>query len=505
MSGDVIDFRRRRGYRRGYAAERPPEPPTVTGREPPHSREMEEGLLEAVLCRNGIEEVADILRPFHFRSDQRGTIYEIAVELFQARQPIDLKTTVEHAAATERLERCGGAEYIEHIVHEMSVTLNPIAYAEKIVEFWSKRQIIATCQRVAAEGYGDTGPYREWADASEQALFEIIHVPNKAKTTRLGPVVKDVFKRMYDAAERGERITGLPTGYDRLDTKMSGLWPGDLTLVAGRPGTGKTALVMNIAVNMACPRIVVDRHENGPDIERRLWGHGVAVFSLEMPKEQLVTRMLCSEARVDLGRLRNGYLQKDHWASLTEATTVLDGLPLWIDDTPAISVLDLRAKVRRLQAEYNKPVGAPTGERKIGLVVVDYVQLMRGREGATSREQEVGEISRGLKGLAKELEVPVIALSQLNRAVETRSTKDKRPQLSDLRETGSLEQDADNVLLLFREDYYDPQTPKKGIAEVNVAKQRNGPTGRVYLRFDASCTRFDNIALGDYPEEQEGQ
>jgi replicative DNA helicase len=222
------------------------------------------------------------------------------------------------------------------------------------------------------------------------------------------------------------------------------------------------------------------------------------VFSLEMPREQLATRMVCSEGRVDLGKLRQGFLQPDDWTRLTEAASFLSALPIWIDDTPALTMLELRSKVRRIKAEIER---GGSGADRLGLVVVDYLQLMKGRDGVNSREQEISEISRGLKQLAKELKVPVIALSQLNRAVETRSTKDKRPQLSDLRESGAIEQDADTIIFIYRASYYSEEAPKH-LAELIISKQRNGPTGKVFVRFEASCTRFDNLAAGDYPDDE---
>jgi replicative DNA helicase len=222
---------------------------------------------------------------------------------------------------------------------------------------------------------------------------------------------------------------------------------------------------------------------------------GVAVFSLEMPREQLASRMVCSEGRVDVGKMRQGFLQDRDWNSLTQAASFLYRLPIWIDDTPSLGVLELRAKVRRLQAEYNRTTAEGALGQRIGLVIVDYLQLMSGSQHTASREQEISEISRGLKRLSKELRVPVIALSQLNRAVETRGAKDKRPQLSDLRESGAIEQDADNIIFIYRDDYYEAESEQRGIAELIVAKQRNGPTGKVKVRFESAYTRFDNLAL----------
>jgi replicative DNA helicase len=264
-----------------------------------------------------------------------------------------------------------------------------------------------------------------------------------------------------------------------------------------------TSFVMNIAANVAAPRTVMSPGpgEGGHGVERQEPGFGVIVFSLEMPREQLAVRMVCSEGRVDVGKVRQGHLQPDDWRKLTDAASWLSAVPVWLDDTPAISLLEVRAKTRRIQAEYDREATPTSAERKIGLVIIDYLQLMKGRDGVNSREQEISEISRGLKQLSKELHVPVIALSQLNRSVETRTTKDKRPQLSDLRESGAIEQDADMIMFIYRDEYYNAETTNaKGIAEIIIAKQRNGPTGKVLTRFTGSCTRFDNLAPGDYPD-----
>jgi replicative DNA helicase len=269
---------------------------------------------------------------------------------------------------------------------------------------------------------------------------------------------------------------------------------------------GKTSFVLNLGVNVASPRVVRSEQfdDRGQPIEVEEAGYGVVICSLEMPADQLAVRMVCSEGRVDLNKVRQGYLQPTDWNQLTEAASYLSGLPIWIDDSSSLGILDLRAKVRRIQAEWNREKTPDTPARKVGLVVVDYLQLMKGREGTNSREQEISELSRGLKQLAKELDVPVIALSQLNRAVETRSTKDKRPQLSDLRESGAIEQDADTVIFIYRDEYYNPEsTNAKGIAELIISKQRSGPTGKAMVRFSNSCTRFDNLAPGDYPEVEQ--
>ena len=318
------------------------------------------------------------------------------------------------------------------------------------------------------------------------------------------------FQQLTKAAERGDRITGVSTGFPDLDKKTAGLHRGDLMIIAARPGMGKTAFALNLAVNVAAPRPVAPTEDGAPapaDAAEQP-GHGVAVFSLEMPKEQVATRLVCTEARVDLGRLRQGHLGPDDWAGLTGAASVLSTMPIWIDDTPALGLLDLRAKVRRLQAELGRGAAADDDddddEHGLGVVIIDYLQLMQGRRGVNSREQEISEISRGLKQLAKELRVPVIALSQLNRGVETRGTKDKRPLLADLRESGAIEQDADTIIFIYRDEYYNPETTQdRGVAELIISKQRNGPTGKVLTRFTSSCTRFDSLARDEYDDYAE--
>jgi replicative DNA helicase len=314
--------------------------------------------------------------------------------------------------------------------------------------------------------------------------------------------MQETFRRMMKATERGARMTGISTGFDRYDRLTSGLHDGELTIVAARPGMGKTSLVLNMAINVASPQELESSRD--PNDRWQEPGYAVVVFSLEMPREQIVNRMLCSEARVDVSRVRTGMLAPSDWSKLTQAAAHLNNLNVWVDDSAALSILELRSKVRRLQAEFDR-VDPATGEKKqrVGLVMVDYLQLMKGRENANSREQEISEISRGLKQLAKELSLPVIALSQLNRAVETRGEKSKRPQLSDLRESGAIEQDADNICFIYRDDYYNKETADRNIAELIIAKQRNGPTDTAKVRFDAQYTRFDNLAEGEY-ESAEG-
>jgi replicative DNA helicase len=480
------------------------EPPIVNGRVPPHDLDAEAAVLSAImLSREALDRVLEILKPEHFYSDANGRIYEASQALALSGTPIDIVSVASYLRDRERLAQIGGASYLAQLADATPAVAHVGAHAQVVYEKWRLRALIATCQRVSAEGYGDVGVVQEFIDGAEQDIYELARTAQTSSVQPLNQVLRAAFQQITAAAERGDRITGISTGYDKLDGKTAGLHAGDLMIIAARPGMGKTSFVLNLGVNVASPRTVSipGPGQPGNGVERQEPGFGVCVFSLEMPREQLAVRLVCSEGRVDVGKVRQGFLQPDDWRRLTEAASYLSTLPMWIDDTSALGVLELRAKVRRIQAEYNREATPTSAERKVGLVIVDYLQLMKGRDGVNSREQEISEISRGLKQLAKELSVPVIALSQLNRAVETRTTKDKRPQLSDLRESGAIEQDADTIIFIYRDEYYNPEsTNAKGIAELLISKQRNGPTGKVLTRFTASCTRFDNLAAGDYPE-----
>jgi replicative DNA helicase len=493
--------------RGGGRGGRPPqrlEPPIVNGRVPPHDLDAEAAVLSAILLsREALDRVLEILKPEHFYSDANGRIYEAAQALALAGTPIDIISVASYLRDREKIAQIGGASYLAQLADSTPAVAHVGAHAQSVYEKWRLRALIATCQRVAAEGYGDVGVVQEFIDGCEQDIYQLARTAQSTSVQPINQVLRAAFQQITAAAERGDRITGISTGYEKLDGKTAGLHNGDLMIIAARPGMGKTSFVLNLGVNVASPRTVSSPGpgEAGHGIDRQEPGFGVCVFSLEMPREQLAVRMVCSEGRVDVGKVRQGMLSPDDWRRLTEAASYLSSLPIWIDDTSALGILELRAKVRRIQAEYNREATASSAERRVGLVVVDYLQLMKGRDGVNSREQEISEISRGLKQLAKELSVPVIALSQLNRAVETRTTKDKRPQLSDLRESGAIEQDADTIIFIYRDEYYNPETTNaKGIAELIISKQRNGPTGKVLTRFTASCTRFDNLAAGDYPE-----
>ncbi len=480
------------------------EPLIVDGRVPPNDLDAEAAVLSAVMLdTSAIDKILEFLKPEHFYSEAHRRIFEAAIELRTIGQPVDVVQIGTWLKNRDRIAQIGGMSYLTELLNAAPAVSNVAAYGRTIHEKWRVRQLIATCQRVAAQGYLDYGEAQQYIDGAEQSVYEIARTPESSSVERLLDVMKKSFKALTEAMQRGDRITGTATGFDRYDRITAGLHPGDLTIVAARPGMGKTSFVLNVATNVASPK--GRQLENAKSDEQR-WdepGTGVAVFSLEMPREQIANRMLCSEARVDVGKLRQGHLSPQDWSKLTQAASYLGSLPIWIDDTPSLSILELRAKVRRLQAEFDRPDpnGATRPLRRIGLVIVDYLQLMRGREGAQSREQEISEISRGLKGLAKELHIPVVALSQLNRAVETRSEKSKRPQLSDLRESGAIEQDADNIVFIYRDEYYNREaTTEPNVAELIVAKQRNGPTGTVKTRFDHAYTRFDNLADGEYDD-----
>ena len=478
------------------------EPPPVEGRVPPNDLDAEAAVLSAVMLDgSALDRVAEFLKPEHFYSEAHRRIYEAAVELHARGRPVDVVQIGSWLKDRERIAQVGGMEYLAQILDAAPAVANIAAYGRTIHEKWRVRQVILTCQRVAAEGYVDYGEAQQFIDGAEQSIYQIARTSESSSTEPIKHVIKKAFTKLTAALERGDRITGMPTGFERLDRLTAGLHEGDLTIVAARPGMGKTSFVLNVASNLASTKPT--ESDAGQKWEEQ--GFGAVVFSLEMPREQIANRMVCSEGRVDVSKLRSGYLGAADWNKLTQASAYLASLPIWVDDSPAINILELRAKVRRLQAEYDRFDDTGRKVRRIGLVMVDYLQLMRGREGLSSREQEISEISRGLKGLAKELGVAVIALSQLNRAVETRSEKSKRPQLSDLRESGAIEQDADNIIFIYRDDYYNKETTTEpNVAELIVAKQRNGPTGTVKVRFDKEYTRFDNLAAGEYEDEEMG-
>ena len=466
------------------------------GRVPPHDLDAEAAVLSAVmLSHEAFDRVAEFLRPEHFYSGANQRVFEAVLELQSESHPVDVVTVAGWLRDKNLLQQIGGTPYLAQLTDAIPTIAHVETHGRLVKEKWRLRRVIATCQDFAALGYGDCGEIQGFIDQTEQAIFDLARQPEGSKLTSLKHAIHGAFGILSEAAKRGGGITGMATGFIDLDRMCAGLHPGDLYIVAARPGMGKTSFVLNLAAQLAETRRVQTEGSADPVEE---FGTGVVFFSLEMPREQLAARMLASDARVDVSKIRSGNIGKDDWINLTEAASRLGHLPLWLDDTPAISLLDVRARVRRLQAEVERRGSDGPKARKVGLVCIDYLQLMSGRPGVQNREQEISELSRGLKQLAKEMGVAVIALSQLNRSVETRTTKDKRPQLSDLRESGAIEQDADTIMFIYRDDYYFPETTEPDVAEIIIAKQRNGPTGKFKLHFNKACTRFENRAPDTY-------
>jgi replicative DNA helicase len=444
--------------------------PGLLQKMPPQSVEMEQGVLGAILLENDVlVRVLEVLEDRDFYQEAHRWIFQAMIELFEENTPIDLLTVTERLRKKERLEAIGGASYLTELVEIVPTAANVWHHARIVRDKAVLRGLIRTATAIVTESYDDTEDVDTLLDRAEQAIFEISQRKSTAGFVNINTVLKGSFKHIEQLYERKELITGVPTSFTRFDSLTAGLQPSDLIIIAGRPSMGKTAFSLNIAQHV------------GVRVRRP-----VAIFSLEMSKEQLVMRMLCAEAQIDSSKLRTGFLSREDWPRLTRAAGTLSEASIYIDDTPAQSSLDIRAKARRLRAELGD----------LALVIVDYLQLMRGRARTENRQQEISEITRALKALAKELQVPVVALSQLSRAVEQR--KPPRPQLSDLRESGAIEQDADVVALIYRDEVYDENSDQKGIAEIIIAKQRNGPTGLVKLHFHGEYTRFGNLEERDF-------
>ncbi len=442
----------------------------VNHRMPPQNKEAEQCVLGAILQQKGMmAKTVDLITPDDFYLDNHKSIFKAMVTLFDRNQPQDMVTVINHLTSTNTIEGSGGAAYIATLTDTVPLASNIVHYAKIVREKSILRQLINTTTSIASRCYDEQDEIDRLLDDVETTVFEISSSKSGSKFEALNVIMKGTFDKVTELAERKELITGVPTGYDTFDRMTAGLQPSDLVILAGRPSMGKTALAMNMVQNAAMQFDVP-----------------VAVFSLEMSKHQLAMRLLCSVARVDSNEVRTGHIKEQDWPKLTRATGELSKAPIFIDDTAAISVLEMRAKARRLKIEHD-----------IGLVVVDYLQLMKGR--GDSREQEISEISRSLKAMAKELEIPVVALSQLNRSLESRPNK--RPQLSDLRESGAIEQDADVICFIYRDEVYNKaeDNPKKGLAELIIGKQRNGPTGTVEMAFIGRYTTFENLAY-----QQEG-
>lgn len=436
-------------------------------RLPPQNLEAEISVLGGILIENdALNRVLEILKEGDFYREAHRKIFSAMLQLYENNEPVDLITLSEVLKKREEMETVGGLEYLNSLVNSIPTAANIAYYAKIIKEKSLLRKLINRATEIINEGYGDSRDVNEFLDRSERLIFEIAEDRVRPSYFPLKDILKSSFKTIEKLFESRQLITGVPTGFKKLDELTSGLQPSDLIIIAGRPSMGKTAFALNITQHASI--------EGGiPSV----------IFSLEMAKEQLALRMLCSEAKVDAHRLRGGFLGEADWPKLTRAAGSLSEAPIFIDDSPGITVLEMRAKARRLKAE-----------RKLGLVVVDYLQLMRGRSDSETREQEISDISRSLKALAKELNIPVLALSQLNRRVEDRS--DRRPQLADLRESGAIEQDADVIIFLYRDEVYNrsEDNPQKGKAEVIIGKQRNGPTDKFDLAFLEKYTCFENLS-----------
>jgi replicative DNA helicase len=442
---------------------------------PPQNIEAEEALIGGILLdNNALDRAVELIIAEDFYREAHRRIYRAMLDLSERHEPVDLVTLADVLRTRNELQEIGGAAFLAELVERVPTAANVAYYARIVKDKAILRSLISTTTEIALKGYEGPADVESFLDEAEHQIFQLSERKTRPSFFRVRDIVVESMKAVEQLYERQELVTGVPTGFVDLDKKTAGLQPGDLVIVAGRPSMGKTAFALNVAQYAA--------------LERK---SGVAVFSLEMSKEQLVLRMLCSEARVDQSKVRAGFAAQRDYPKLAIAAERLSEAPIYIDDTPAISVLELRAKARRLKRER---------DANLSMIVVDYLQLMRGHN-SDSREQEISSISRSLKALAKELSLPVVALSQLNRAVESRGGE-KKPLMADLRESGAIEQDADVIMFLYRPWVYDKNADERE-AEVIIAKQRNGPIGTVPVTFFSEYTRFDNRAQDDidYPAQ----
>lgn len=445
------------------------------GKLPPQARDLEDAVLGALMLeRNALNAVVEFLKPEHFYVDAHKEIYTAIIELFKSSEPVDMRTVVNQLRKTGKLDVVGGAYYIAELTAKVSSAANIEYHARVIIEMAIKRELIQIASQIHTDAYEDTTDVFELLDKTEQAVFEISDASLRKNYDNMRTLMAKAIQELQVLKDHKDGLTGIPSGFTALDRVTSGWQRSDLVIIAARPGMGKTAFVVsalrNAAVDFKIP---------------------VAIFSLEMASIQLVNRLISAEAELESEKIKKGNLADHEWKQLVHKTTKLTTAPIFIDDTPALSILELRAKCRRLKAEHG-----------VQLVVIDYLQLMKGEQSG-NREQEIASISRALKGIAKELSVPVLALSQLSRSVETRGG-DKRPQLADLRESGSIEQDADIVMFLYRPEYYkitqdEDGMPTQGVGEVIIAKHRNGSTDNVKLKFIGKYTKFADLdSPGDY-------
>lgn len=432
---------------------------------PPQDLQAERYCLASILIDPGaLIKVLDFLKPEDFYSVAHRLIYQAFIQLFEKDEPIDIVTVYNELERMGELERAGGATYLSELASLLPTSAHLVHYAKIVKEKSILREIIRISQDLIYRCYYSGEDSQELLSYAEKALFDLAYYGKKETFAPIKEVIKETIKHLETLYQRGDLITGIPTGFYELDRLTAGLQRGDLIILAARPGMGKTALALNIVCNAVK--------------QTKL---GAAIFSLEMSKEQLVSRMICAEGKVNFQKFRTGQLEPQEWQRVISGASILSELPIFIDDTTGINILEVKAKARKVMKEM-----------PLGLVVIDYLQLMKSLERKERREQEISEISAGLKALAKELNVPLLALSQLNRKVEERP--DKRPQLADLRESGALEQDADVILFIYRDEVYNKETPEKGIAEIIIGKQRNGPSGvTIKLAYLSQFTSFANL------------
>jgi len=441
------------------------------GKVPPNDLEAERAVLGSILLDNvALANVEGTLAASDFYHPAHGVIYEAIVSIAGRREPVDVVTLAAELRSRERLNTVGGAQYLGELTDTIPTVAHAESHARIVADLAGVRRMIEVAHEIIGRGYGERGNAESFLDYAASKVFEVAQKRAKSTLIPLDQVILEAFERLEHSLNHGARTSGTETGFRDLDNLTAGMHGGQLIIIAARPAMGKTSLVLNLATNAVVSTM-----------------KPVLVFSLEMPRVELANRLMCAEARVDQSRLRSNLLTQDEVTALTSAANKLHSLPMYIDDSGDLTLLELRSKARRIK-----------NERDMSLIIIDYLQLMKAsRDKMESREREISEISRGLKSLAKELDVPIIALSQLNRACETRPGKDKRPMLADLRESGAIEQDADVVMFIYRDEVYNRDTEDKGIAELIIAKQRNGPTDTVRLRFIRELTKFENLALDD--------
>ena len=437
---------------------------------PPHNAEAEQAVLAGILINNdALNDVMDIITPEDFYREAHAHLFDGMVQLYNNNEPIDLITLSQQLLRRNLLEVAGGNDYLASLVDAVSTSAGILHHSNIVRDLSVRRKLITQCSAISESCFQDWQQTDELLELAEQSIFDIAEEKVGEGFSSLHDVVKESFKKLESVAEYEGFVTGVPTDFEDFDRLTAGLQPTDLIIIAGRPSMGKTALALNIGYNAAART-----------------KKGVAIFSLEMSKLHLGMRLLGFQAGINATKLRTGFLNDNDWMKLTESANLLSELAIYIDDNSALSVLEMKAKCRRLKKKQD-----------LALVIVDYLQLIQGRRSAESRQMEISEISRTLKALAKDLNVPVVALSQLNRKVEDRPNK--RPQLSDLRESGAIEQDADVIAFIYRDEVYNPTSDEnRNLAEIILAKQRNGPTGFFKLTFEKECTRFRNYTQDEY-------